>query len=169
GGGGGGGWEGGEQGAAAAGAVIAEALAAAAADLEPLGVRLAVEPKPGTAVPTALDLAAICDAGGSRNLGILVDTGHELAAGTDLDTLPGLLGERVLHVHAGDADGDDPDADLPAGRVHDLGPFLRGLAARGYRGAVTPDCYGAVSAGLCTGERATRETRDHVRAATASA
>ena len=110
-------------------------------------VRIALEPKPGTAVSQPDDVLALTAAGRhAEHIGVLLDTGHEFAAGRDPAELVRQLGKRLFHVHLGDSDG-DPDADLPPGRVHSLDPFFHALEADRYEGAMTLDAYGAVAAG----------------------
>ena len=123
-------------------------------------VRLALEYKPGTAVATAADALALC--GQIPGLGVLLDTGHAFAAGEDPAEVVDRLGDLLLACHLGDAHPGGGDDDLPCGRLHDLGPFVRRLDASGFSGTATFDLYGAVSSGLVTGLEAVRESRDHV-------
>jgi len=78
------------------------------------------------------------------------------------------LGERLVHVHLGDSGG-DADADLPPGAEHDFVPFLGGLAASGYAGALSFDLCGSVLAGTTTGAQASEHGLDHLRGALAMA
>ncbi len=126
----------------------------------PTGVRVALEYKPGTAVATAADAVGLCDA--VPGLGVLLDTGHAYAAGEDPAEVVGRLGERLWHVHLGDAAEGNADDDLPVGRLHDFGPFAAALDAAGYAGAATLDLYGAVCAGVATGAQAAAESRTHL-------
>jgi sugar phosphate isomerase/epimerase len=138
------------------GADVAEALRAvvdAAGD-----VRVAVEYKPGTAVADADDALRLCDA--VDGLGVLLDTGHAYALGEDPVRVVDRLGDRLLHVHLGDAAPGGGDDDLPCGRVHDFTAVVAALDAS-FRGTASFDLYGAVSGGL-RGEEAVRESRDHV-------
>lgn len=123
-------------------------------------VRIALEPKPGTAVQTAVEAFALCAA--VPGLGVLVDTGHCYAVEEDPAEVVALLGDRLLHVHLGDASPGGGDDDLPCGRLHDLGPFVRALDASGFAGVASFDLYGAVSSGEVTAAEAVRESRDHV-------
>ncbi len=123
-------------------------------------VRVAVEYKPGTAVGTcdeALILAAAVPASG-----VLLDTGHAFAAGEDPAEVVRRLGDRLWHLHLGDADEGNADDDLPVGRRHDFGAFLSALADTGYAGAATLDLYGAVVSKVSTGVAAARESRAHL-------
>jgi sugar phosphate isomerase/epimerase len=145
--------------------VVAATLARVAAIAQRYGLRVALEPKPGDLIGDphrALEL--IDSAGASDHVGVLLDTGHELAAGHDLIALVAQLGDRLLHVHVGDSDG-DADADLPAGRLHSLAPFLSALAGVGYAGALTPDLYGCVSDGVTGSVAAVGESYRHLRQA----
>lgn len=143
--------------------VAAATLARAAAVAGRAGLRIALEPKPNDMVgdpDQALEL--IDTAGVADDVGVLLDTGHELAGGRDPAVLAAGLGQRLLHVHAGDSDG-DADADLPAGRLHSLAPFLTALDDIGYDGAVTPDLYGCVSDGVAGAVDAVTESYRHIR------
>ena len=145
----------------------AESLAAVADGTRSLGLTVAVEPKPGQLVAGTQDAIRLCEEIGDPGIGVLLDTAHALAAGEDIEALPERIGTRLLHVHLGDSDGGDADADLPPGSVHDFGPFLAALQDSGYQGALSFDLYGAVSAGGCTGREASRLGLAHVTAALA--
>jgi sugar phosphate isomerase/epimerase len=122
------------------------------------GIRIALEPKPGTAVGEPGDVIAVSDYVARPGLiGVLLDTGHEFAAGRNPAELARHLGKRLFHIHLGDSDG-DPDADLPPGRLHSLDPFFTSLEDQRYEGAMTLDAYGAVAAGVITGAEALDET-----------
>ncbi|MGH8887686.1 MAG: sugar phosphate isomerase/epimerase family protein [Egibacteraceae bacterium] len=83
--------------------------------LEPAGVRLAVEYKPGTAVASAADAIRLsADVPGT---GVLLDTGHAYAAGEDPTKVVRQLGARLGHVHLGDAAKGNADDDLPETRI----------------------------------------------------
>ncbi len=136
---------------------LAEVAAAAAP------VRVAVEYKPGTAVSCAEE--AITLAAAVAGTGVLLDTGHAYAAGEDPAAVVRRLGDLLWHVHLGDADLGDADADLPVGRRHDFTEFVTALDAVGYAGAASLDLYGAVVSGACTGVAAAEESRRHLLAA----
>ncbi|HWG93910.1 MAG TPA: TIM barrel protein, partial [Mycobacteriales bacterium] len=112
-------------GADPAGAPVAEALRAvvdAAGD-----VAVAVEYKPGTAVADADDALRLCD--DVDGLGVLLDTGHAHALGEDPARVVDRLGDRLLHVHLGDAGPGGGDDDLPCGRLHDFTAVVAALDA----------------------------------------
>ncbi|MGI8778399.1 MAG: sugar phosphate isomerase/epimerase family protein [Acidimicrobiales bacterium] len=134
----------------------------------PLGLSVAVEYKPGQLIAGATEALRLVDEIDRPGVGVLVDTAHALAAGEDLAALPDRLGDRLVHVHLGDSGG-DADADLPPGAVHDFVPFLRGLDATGYPGALSFDLYGSVQAGLTTGTRASEQGLAYIRGALATA
>lgn len=140
-------------------ALIAGAAGVVSA-VAPTGVRVALEYKPGTAVATAADALAVCDA--VPGLGVLLDTGHAYAAGEDPAEVVGRLGELLWHVHLGDAVEGNPDDDLPVGRLHDFSDFTAALDASSYTGAASLDLYGAVCAGIATGAQAAAESRAHL-------
>ena len=123
-------------------------------------VRLAVEPKPGTAVEDTAAALALCEA--VDGLGVLLDTGHAYASGEDPAEAVERLGDRLLHVHLGDATPGGGDDDLPCERVHDFTQVVAALDASGFRGCASFDLYGAVQGGGLTGAQAVRESRDHV-------
>lgn len=144
-----------------------DAIATSIAQLAPLAarrnLRIAVEPKPGTSIGAPADVVTLIEATGTAGtIGLLLDTGHEFAAGRDPAPMVARLAGHLLHVHLGDSDG-DPDADLPPGRLHPIDPFLSALDAVGYRGAMSPDVYGAVESGVVTGVQAVAETVQRVR------
>ena len=124
-------------------------------------VRIALEYKPGTAVEDAAQALALCDE--VEGLGVLLDTGHAFAAGEDPAEVVGLLGDRLLHVHLGDAGPGGADDDLPCGRLHDFGPFLAALDRVGYAGTASFDLYGAVSTGGLSSLAAVGESVEHLR------
>jgi len=134
----------------------------------PLGLTVAVEYKPGQLIAGATEVLRLVDEIHRPGVGVLVDTAHAFAAGEDLAALPDRLGPRLVHVHLGDSGG-DADADLPPGAVHDFLPFLGGLAAIGYAGALSFDLYGSVQAGATTGTRASALGLAYIRGALATA
>lgn len=125
-----------------------------------LGVRVAVEYKPGTLVPdcgTALGLAA--DVAGT---GVLLDTGHAYAAGEDPAEVIQRLGRLLWHVHLGDAKPGAEDDDLPLGQVHDAAPMMAALAGAGFAGVASFDLYGAACSGGWTGADAVAASLGHL-------
>ena len=123
-------------------------------------VRLALEPKPGTAVASTDEALALCRE--VDRLGVLLDTGHAFASGEDPAEAVHRLGDLLLHVHLGDAAPGGGDDDLPCGRLHDFAPLTAALERSGYAGSASFDLYGAVSAGL-SARAAVLESRDHLR------
>jgi sugar phosphate isomerase/epimerase len=125
-----------------------------------LGVRVAVEYKPGTLIPdceTALMLAA--DVPGT---GVLLDTGHAHAAGEDPAGVIKRLGELLWHVHLGDAKPGAEDDDLPLGQVHDAAPMVAALSDTGFGGVASFDLYGAACSAGWTGAGAVTASIDHL-------
>lgn len=145
-----------------------DALSAVADVTGPLGLAVGVEYKPGQLVTGAQEALCMVEELDRAGVGVLVDTAHAFAAGEDLATLPARLGEHLVHVHLGDSGG-DADADLPPGAVHDFKPFLRGLAAVGYSGALSFDLYGSVQAGSGTGSEVSDQGLSYIRRAVAEA
>jgi len=124
------------------------------------GVRLAVEYKPGTAVPDAATALALADA--VEGTGVLLDLGHAYAAGEDPVEVTHRLGARLWHVHLGDAAPGRPDDDLPLGRVHDARPVLAALDAIGFTGVAAFDLYGATGTGELRGRDAVAQSLAHL-------
>jgi sugar phosphate isomerase/epimerase len=149
-------------------ATLVASLGEVARVLKDRGTRLAVEYKPHELVANADSALRLCDSIGSPNIGVLLDTGHALWAAEDLPIVVRMLGSRLFHVHLDDTPG-DIDRDLPPGRHHNFGPFFEALATSGYRGLLSLDMYGAVNDAVATGQEASREARDYVRAAIATA
>lgn len=148
-------------------AVMVDTCGRLAEAVRPLGVHLALEPKPDTRLAAPADVLRLTEEAAAGDVvGVLLDTGHELAAGRDPAALAVELGGRVLHVHLGDSGG-GADDDLPPGRAHDLRPFIAALVRTGYRGLMAPDLYGWVDSGGASGVEAVRETIDHLRSAAA--
>jgi sugar phosphate isomerase/epimerase len=154
-------WPGADGPDASPAAVLAGARRVADA-VAPTGVRVAMEYKPGTALASAADALALSDA--VPGLGVLLDTGHAYAAGEDPAEVVGRLGQRLWHVHLGDAAEGNADDDLPVGRLHDFAPFTAALDTAGYAGAASLDLYGTVCAGVATGAEAAAESRAHLLA-----
>ena len=124
-------------------------------------VRIALEYKPDTAVESAEQARELCDE--VEGLGVLLDTGHAFAAGEDPAAVVELLGDRLLHVHLGDAAPGGADDDLPCGRLHDFAPLLAALDRSGYAGTASFDLYGAVTTGGMSGLAAVTESIEHLR------
>jgi sugar phosphate isomerase/epimerase len=83
----------------------------------------------------------------TRNLKVLVDTGHAFALGEDIVQLLGDLHDLNLlgAMHLGDAVIGDSDADLPCGRIHDFSPIIRKLMEINFKHTVNFDLYGAAT------------------------
>lgn len=130
-----------------------------------LSLKVAVEYKPGQLLAGATEALRLAEEIDRQGVGVLLDTAHAFAGGEDVAGLPGLLGAHLIHVHLGDASDDDADADLPPGAAHDFVPFLAGLAASRYSGALSFDLYGSVEAGLATGTDASDQSLNYIRGA----
>lgn len=125
------------------------------------GVRVAVEYKPATVVPDARAAAALADE--VPGTGVLLDLAHAYAAGEEPADVVHKLGERLWHVHLGDATPGGADDDLPVGRVHDAGPVVAALDAVGFAGVAAFDLYGTACSGASSGRRAVDESLAHLR------
>lgn len=142
------------------GSHITGTLARLAERTAPLGVRLAVEYKPGTAVADVA--AALALATAVPGTAVLLDTGHAWAAGEDPAAVVTSLGPLLAHVHLGDAPVGAQDADLPLGRIHAAAALVEALDASGYAGWASFDLYGAVVDGALTGRAAVAESLRHL-------
>lgn len=142
------------------GSHITGTLARLAARTAPLGVRLAVEYKPGTAVADAAEALALARA--VPGTAVLLDTGHAWAAGEDPAAVVTALGPLLGHVHLGDAPAGAQDADLPLGRLHPATALVAALDTIGYAGWASFDLYGAVLGGALTGRAAVAESLRHL-------
>jgi protein FrlC len=116
-------------------ALAAESLARALATAEPLGVRVAVEATSEIAdvLENVGDTLRLLDAAGAdpAAAGALVDTLPVLFEADDPSAQFAEAGERLLHVHLQDLEGD------PAGTHHDFRSWLEQLDRQGYDGWLT--------------------------------
>lgn len=127
---------------------------------ETAGVRIAVEYKPGTLLPDIHAAKALMEA--APGTGVLLDVGHSYAAGEDPAAVIRDLGDRLWHVHLGDATVGEADDDLPLGNLHDARPVVEALDDIGFTGVAAFDLYGAASSEQWTGESAVRESMNNV-------
>lgn len=125
-----------------------------------LGVRIAVEYKPGTLVPDCK--AALALAAEVPGTGVLLDTGHAHAAGEDPADVIKRLGALLWHVHLGDAKLGAEDDDLPLGQVHDAAPMVAALASAGFAGVASFDLYGAACSSGWSGASAVTASLNHL-------
>jgi sugar phosphate isomerase/epimerase len=126
------------------------------------GIRLAVEYKPNTAVPDSVSAGQL--AADVPGTGVLLDLGHVFAAGEDPVKVIGDLGDRLWHVHLGDAAVGQEDDDLPLGQVHDARPAIAALDTAGFAGVAAFDLYGAACSPSWTGRSAVTASLQHLRA-----
>jgi fructoselysine 3-epimerase len=116
-------------------ALAAESLARALEAAEPLGVRIAVEATSEIAdvLENVGDTLRLLDAAGADPdaAGALVDTLPVLFESDDPSAQFAEAGERLLHVHLQDLEGD------PAGTHHDFRSWLEQLDRQGYDGWLT--------------------------------
>jgi sugar phosphate isomerase/epimerase len=127
------------------------------------GVRIAVEYKPGTAIPDCPATIGLLDE--VPGTGALMDLGHVFAGGEDPVAVIGELGSRLWHVHLGDAAPGQEDDDLPLGQVHDARPAIAALDDAGFAGVASFDLYGAACSPAWTGRDAVAESLRHLRTA----
>ena len=103
------------------------------------GVRLCIEPVPGKALPGAKETLAFLEKAGHSNLYVLLDTGHALLAGEDLQEIVRAAGVRLGYVQVNDNDGrKDRHWALLDGRLKeaDLVRMLAALSQVGYNGTL---------------------------------
>jgi fructoselysine 3-epimerase len=116
-------------------ALAADSLARALEAAEPLGVRIAVEATSEIAdvLENVGDTLRLLDAAGAdpATAGALVDTLPVLFEADDPSAQFAEAGERLLHVHLQDLEGD------PAGTHHDFRSWLEQLDRQGYDGWLT--------------------------------
>ena len=116
-------------------ALAAESLARALAAAEPLGVRIAVEATSeiSDVLENVGDTLRLLDAAGAdpAAAGALVDTLPVLFEADDPSAQFAEAGERLLHVHLQDLEGD------PAGTHHDFRSWLEQLDRQAYDGWLT--------------------------------
>ena len=115
--------------------LAADALAQALAAARPLGVKIAVEATSEIAdvLENVGDTLRLLDAAGAdaAEAGALVDTLPVLFEADDPSAQFAEAGERLLHVHLQDLEGD------PAGSHHDFRSWLEQLDRQGYEGWLT--------------------------------
>jgi len=94
-------------------------------------------------------MTELCDAVGTGNMGVLLDSWHWYTSGGTLDQIRKLRPEQVVYVHINDAPKGVPiDEHIDSQRampmetgVIDLPGFLRALKEIGYTGPVTPEPF----------------------------
>ena len=104
---------------------------------------ISIEYKAETIFATGAVLAGFLSS--TKNLKVLIDTGHAFALEEDVVGLIEALNERGLlgAMHLGDALAGESDADLPCGRVHDFAPILHKLKEVAFGYSLNFDLYGA--------------------------
>jgi inosose dehydratase len=90
------------------------------------GVTVALHPHVGTHIETGEETQRMLDATTDTPIRICLDTGHLLLGGSDPIALLNQIGDRVVHVHAKDVDG-DMLARLQAGEIDYFAATGRGL------------------------------------------
>lgn len=111
-----------------------EALLALADHAEGLGIGLSLEHAPPAALPSVEEALAFLAGLAHPNLRILVDTGHCLLCGEDVESALQQAGDRLGYVHVNDNDGKRDLHWKPGQGVLDLGTLARGLRALGWAG-----------------------------------
>jgi len=98
-------------------------------------------------IHTLSDMVDLCDAVGTGNVGILLDSFHWYTAQETLSDIQQLTAEQVVYVHVNDAPTDVPLEELGEGPrcipgetgVIDLVGFLKSLKQIGYDGPIVPE------------------------------
>ncbi|MDE2636922.1 MAG: sugar phosphate isomerase/epimerase [Chloroflexota bacterium] len=130
-----------------------------AADAAALGIKLAVEHFPGTALSTAAETLEFIRQADQENLYLLYDSGHIQMSGEDPATVIANAGDALGYVHFDDNDGvNDLHWSLLDGVMTDesLLATLRALGAIDYAGALSLE----LSPALANPKRALSESRD---------
>jgi len=108
-------------------------------------------------IHTMAGMLELCDAIGTGNVGLLLDSWHWYTSGGTLEELGKLTADQVVRVHINDAPKGlplgahiDSERALPgATGVIDLAGFLRQLDAIGYAGPVSPEPCKGKPEGVC--------------------
>ncbi len=133
-------------------------IAAAAAEV---GLRVALEYKPGEVIGNADAFLRLADAVNAANFGLLLDTGHAIYGREHLTAILRMCGPRLVHLHLDDNYG-DADRDLPPGAVHNFEPFFRALREVEYRGRLSLDLYYGVAEEGLTGVEACLQSKAYI-------
>jgi len=120
--------------------LLIETLARCARAAEDRDLKVPLEYKPENILGSADSTLRAVKAVNSKNMGVLLDTGHAIVAREHLPTVTELLRNYLLHVHVDDNYA-DWDRDLPPGYVHNFEPFLKTLKEVGYKGYLSLDVW----------------------------
>ncbi|HPC44273.1 MAG TPA: sugar phosphate isomerase/epimerase family protein [Candidatus Latescibacteria bacterium] len=123
-------------------------------------------------IHTLPQMIELCDAVGTGNMGVLLDSWHWFTSGGNLAQIRKLRPEQVVYVHINDAPKgvaldkhiDDQRAMPMETGVIDLPGFLRALNEIGYTGPVTPEPFNKALAQM-PAEEAARVTAASVKKA----
>jgi sugar phosphate isomerase/epimerase len=100
------------------------------------GLTLALELMPGNALGGSRDFLKLCERPGFSELGLVFDTGHFWAMGEAPESLPALLGRRIVATHLCDNDGVRNLSLRPGAGTIAFGETLSELIACGYKGGL---------------------------------
>jgi sugar phosphate isomerase/epimerase len=119
---------------------LERALAECADHAEGLHVRFGLEPFPAGELPTVKEAASFIASSETRNLGILLDTGHAAISGERLSAAALAAKGCISHVHINNNDG-SRDLHWPPqkGKLSraEFAEFLTQLADQGYSGVIS--------------------------------
>jgi protein FrlC len=120
---------------------LATLLSALLPKAQACGVRVAIEPEPGLAVGSSVEMKALLDRTGSPALAVNLDVGHAFLTDADVCESIRLLGSAIAHTHfEGMAAGVHKHL-LPGEGDLDLVAVCRALNEIGYRGYCTIDLF----------------------------
>lgn len=100
-------------------------------------IRIAIEPADRyetDLMHSTLDALKTVDALGFENLGVLLDTGHDLIAGQPAAEAVAALGDRLFHVHVDDNYGERDQHLVPGEGRYDFRGLIEALDRVGYEG-----------------------------------
>ncbi len=108
---------------------------------EQLGVRIAIEPEPGTVVDGSADMKRLIDRIGSADLGCNLDVGHAFLTDTDVCESIRELGTAIFHTHFEGMPKCEHNHLLPGEGDIDLQTIKTALDEIDYSGYYTVDLF----------------------------
>ena len=108
---------------------------------EALGVRVAIEPEPGTAVGSSADMLALIERIGSPSLGCNLDVGHAFLTDEDVCASIDALRGSIFHTHFEGMPAGEHNHLLPGEGDIDLPAIKAGLDRLAYDGYYTVDLF----------------------------
>ena len=121
---------------------------------ERAGVRVAVEPEPGTAVASSLDMLNLMARMGSEALGVNLDVGHAYLTDDNVCESIRDLTRSILHTHFEGMPAGEHDHLIPGEGDIDLPAIGAALTEVGYKGYYTVDLFNIADDPVDWAERA---------------